>query len=109
MRKFTKYDQGKSRLDLLPPLAIELVGHVLAHGAIKYAPGNWRLCKDPNRYIAAMLRHTFAELRGEDLDPESEIFHLAHAACCALFALEIKLIHPQPKRKPLDKKRGRVR
>lgn len=101
--KFQKHDHGKSRLDLLPPLAIELVGYVLAHGARKYAPGNWKLCKDPNRYIAAMLRHAMRQLAGEDLDPESEIYHLAHAACCALFALEIKLIHPE--RKPRKKRR----
>ena len=98
-KKFRKNDQGKSRLDLLPPLAIELVGHVLAHGARKYSPGNWRLCKDPDRYIAAMLRHAMAELRGEDLDSESEMYHLAHAACCALFALEIKLISKKKRKR----------
>lgn len=97
--KFKKNDSKKSRLDLLPPLAIELVGHVLALGARKYAPNNWRKCKDPERYIGAMLRHAMRELAGEDLDPESELYHLAHAACSALFALEIKILK-NAKRKP---------
>jgi hypothetical protein len=101
-RKFTKHDSDKSRLDLLPAEAIELVGFVLAHGARKYAPGNWKLCKDPNRYTGAMLRHAMRELAGEDLDPESGVYHLAHAACNALFALEIKLL--QKKKKPRRKK-----
>lgn len=104
--KFTKYDHGKSRLDLLPPKAIELVGYVLAYGAVKYKPGNWKLCEDPNRYIAAMLRHGMKELDGEELDPESDLYHLAHAACCALFALEIKLIQKNKKKSRRKRKRA---
>lgn len=87
--RFTKNDNKKSRLDLLPPDALELVGFVLRNGAIKYAPENWRKCKEPERYVTAMLRHIFAHMKGEALDKESGLLHLAHAVCSGLFALEL--------------------
>jgi hypothetical protein len=63
MTSFTKLDTGKSRLDLLPPLAVDLMGQVLAHGAAKYAPNNWRRVDKRGRYTAATLRHLFAWMR----------------------------------------------
>ncbi len=87
--KFTKHDQLKSRLDLLPPDALELVGWVLRHGGMKYAPGNWRKCKDPAKYVAPILRHTFKHLAGDFTDLESGLPHLAHAICSGLFALDL--------------------
>lgn len=85
-----KLDGGKARLDLLPPRAVEVVGQVLAHGAAKYAPDNWRHVDGWRwRYTAAALRHLVAFMRGERLDPESGLPHLGHAACCVLFLLEL--------------------
>ncbi len=86
---FTKYDDLKSRLDLLPSDALELVGFVSRHGALKYAPGNWRKCKDSGRYVAPMLRHIFKHLKGDYTDKESGLLHLAHAICSGLFALDL--------------------
>lgn len=91
LTKFTKHDSSKSRLDLLPAKATLYVGHVLGHGAQKYAPGNWKKCKDPERYIAAGLRHYMAHLDGEFLDKESLLPHLACVATNALFALDLIL------------------
>lgn len=87
--KFTKHDGMKSRLDLLPGKAIELVGYALRHGAKEYAPDNWRKCKDPQRYIAALLRHVMQHQDGESTDSDSGLLHLALAATNALFALEL--------------------
>jgi hypothetical protein len=87
--KFTKHDGVKSRLDLVPSKALELVGHVLRHGAEKYSAENWRKCKDHKKYIAAALRHLFKHLDREFTDRESGYLHLAHAACSALFALDL--------------------
>lgn len=96
-----KLDGGKSRLELLPPAAIEAVGCVLGYGAKKYAPGNWKHVEDgQNRYLAASLRHVFAYLRGEELDSESGESHLAHAACSLLFVLELKDHERRPKHDP---------
>lgn len=85
-----KHDDGKPRCDLLPPAALLRVADVLGFGARKYAPHAWREVPDGHRrYLAAALRHVFARMRGERLDPESGLPHLAHAACCLLFALEL--------------------
>lgn len=90
-KNFVKNDDFKSRLDLLPPRAIELIGFVLRHGGIVYAPGNWKKCKDPARYIAATLRHIMKHMKGDFLDKESHLPHLAHAVCSGLFALDLLL------------------
>ena len=85
-----KYDKDKVRLDLLPMNALEVVGEVLTYGAAKYAPENWRLVRGWRwRYLGAALRHLFAYKRQGPIDPESGLPHLAHAACCILFMLEL--------------------
>jgi hypothetical protein len=43
------------------------------------------------RLVGAVLRHTFAWMRGESIDPESGLSHLAHAACGLLFLLAYEL------------------
>lgn len=89
--RFTKYDGRKARLDLLPPRALEFLGHVLGHGARKYEPGNWVKCDDPSRYVAAVMRHALKHLDREFTDADSGLPHLAHAAVSALFALDLYL------------------
>ncbi len=85
-----KDDTEKPRYDLLPPVAIDVVARVLTFGAQKYAPGNWRrVAHGRHRYPAAALRHIFAYLRGETHDSETGLPHLAHAACCLLFSIEL--------------------
>jgi hypothetical protein len=87
--KFTKHDDNKSRLDLVPSKALEIVGFVAGKGAKKYAEENWRKCPNHKRYIAATLRHLYKHLDRKFTDRESGYLHLAHAACSALFALDL--------------------
>lgn len=82
-----KYDDGKPRMDLLDSHAIEQMATVLGFGAQKYPAHNWRKGIHKSRLLAAALRHLFAYLRGEDLDPESGLSHVAHAMCCCMFLL----------------------
>ena len=91
MSEFRKLDAGKPRMDLLPPLALVEVSKVLGYGAAKYEAHNWRRATTLGRYSAAALRHVFAWLSGEDRDAESGLHHLAHAACCVLFLLELQM------------------
>ena len=87
-----KYDSEKPRMNLLPPKAIVEISKVLTFGAAKYDAENWRKLDDlQNRYTAGALRHIFAHMDGEELDPETNLSHLAHAMCCLLFKLEIEL------------------
>ncbi len=85
-----KDDQGKPRWGLLPFEAVSQVVDVLTFGAKKYAPDNWRHVPDArNRYFDAAMRHLVTWKQGERKDPESGHHHLAHAACCVLFALAL--------------------
>ncbi len=80
-----KHDAGKPRVDLLDPQALEGLAAVLTFGAQKYAAHNWRGGMPYGRLIAAALRHLFAIMRGEDLDPESGLPHVDHLGCCWMF------------------------
>jgi hypothetical protein len=85
----TKYDMGKRDWSLLPLDSVEEIVKVLEFGANKYAAHNWSNNGGfkYTRVINAMLRHIFAFMRGEDLDPETGLSHLAHAGCNILFIL----------------------
>lgn len=80
-----KHDQEKTRLELLPPDALELAGRVLTFGARKYAAWNWAQGLDWSRLYGAALRHLNAWWGGEGKDPETGHSHLGHAICCLLF------------------------
>ena len=85
-----KHDQLKHKWHLLPWRAAEVVVEVLMHGAEKYSPENWRKVEG-GRYFDAAIRHLVAYNNGEKTDPESGKSHLAHAATCVLFMLELDL------------------
>jgi hypothetical protein len=91
---FIKHDQDKPRFDLIPPNALNEVAKVLTYGARKYDDENWHRTTSQRRYFAAAMRHMWAWLAGSDGDPETGISHLAHAACCLLFMIELQGIKP---------------
>lgn len=80
-----KYDDGKPRFDLIAPEFEEGVAKVLAYGAKKYRDRNWEKGMRWGRCVAALRRHLAAWQQGEDIDPESALHHLDHAACCLMF------------------------
>ena len=83
-----KFDDGKLRYDLTPAIAIEGIAAVLTYGAKKYKPNNWRSV-DPQRYVGAFERHWQAYMRGELVDSESGLPHLAHCMTNLAFLLEL--------------------
>ena len=85
-----KHDDGKPRLDLLDRCFLEETARVLGFGADKYAPHNYKKGLAYTRLIAAAMRHIVAFNDGEDIDPESGLSHLAHAACCLQFLMWMK-------------------
>lgn len=82
-----KADSGKDRWDLLPWEQVEQVVKVLTFGAKKYDDNNWQKVTEKPRYIAAAFRHIIARVKGEHMDQETGLPHLAHAVCCLLFLL----------------------
>lgn len=80
-----KHDQDKPMLNLIDPQAIEGLAAVLTFGAKKYAADNWRGGIHNSRLIASLLRHLFAIMRGEYIDPESGLPHIDHVGCNWMF------------------------
>lgn len=80
-------NQDKTRFDLIPPCFIREVAEVFTFGAKKYSPENWKgfTPEQQEEIKASLLRHIYAYLEGEELDPESGLSHLAHAGCNLAF------------------------
>ena len=88
-----KDDTGKLRFDLLPVRPLEHIAGIYTYGASKYADNNWRHGIQWGRVFGASMRHLWAFWRGEDLDQESGLPHLAHAAFGCLTLLEYMETH----------------
>ena len=86
-QEFAKADKGKVTFELIPVDLLWEVNLVLQHGAKKYGVLNWQKQEGFrfSRCYNALLRHMFAWWRGQDLDPETGLSHLAHAMCNLLF------------------------
>lgn len=88
-----KFDDGKTRDDLLPPELEEAVATVLAFGAKKYAARNWEKGMDWSRPFAAARRHLrnwFARRdfgKGPGNDKDSGYSDLWHAATNIAFLI----------------------
>jgi hypothetical protein len=80
LKEGIKYDFGKSRYDLIDPYALEQVIQIYTFGCNKYEDHNWRKGMKWSRVFGALMRHCWAFWRGEEIDPESKLPHMAHAA-----------------------------
>lgn len=90
-----KFDTDKPPMELLDAYALEELAKVLAFGKQKYAAENWRKGLSLSRLLGAMLRHVLAFMRGEDIDPETGLSHIAHAMCCCMFILWTAKFKPE--------------
>jgi hypothetical protein len=90
-----KFDADKLPYNLISNEALQQIAAVLKFGADKYAEHNWRSGFAWSRPLAAAMRHLHAFNDGEDCDPESNLSHLAHAACCIMFLLEFEKTHQE--------------
>jgi len=90
VENFMKFDTDKLRYDLIPASSTEALASILTYGAKKYKPNNWKQCSDPERYIAAAMRHLEAYRGGEYFDEESEMPHLWHVFTNIAFLIEFK-------------------
>jgi len=82
-------DDGKPPLAYLPWGALREVAKVQAYGHKKYGDFfNYKKGMEVGRNVSCSMRHLADFMDGNDLDNESRISHLAHAACRALFALQ---------------------
>jgi hypothetical protein len=100
MDKGLRYNEGKTRLDLVGPFAAEQLGIVATLGAQKYAPRNWELGMKWSKVIASLKRHLNAIERGEDYDQETNQLHSAHVMWNAMALTEYYKIYPQGDDRP---------
>lgn len=82
-------EKGRKNTEVgfLDPVALELVGKVAGFGATKYASFNFLKGYPWSLSYNALFRHFLAFQRGEDIDPESGLPHMAHAAWQAMALL----------------------
>ena len=88
-----KYDKDKPAMSLLPPDALLVLGKVMAFGASKYDAHNWRKGIEYSRLLSAAERHMakFNSSLESDIDEESNLHHLAHAAVDIIMVLQFYL------------------
>lgn len=113
-----KLDAGKDRIDLIAPEFIFGTARVLTFGAAKYAERNWEKGMSWGRCFGAMMRHLWAWWGGAgptrknfvfgELDDETGLSHLWHAACCLMFlvAYEERQIGTDDRKLPVDNASG---
>lgn len=80
-----KHDEGKLRMDLIPPEVEQSLAEILTYGAKKYKDRNWEKGIKYGRVYAALRRHLLAWTEGEENDQESGLPHIKHALCCLAF------------------------
>lgn len=87
----TRYGLAKPGVENVPPTAVLELGRVMAVGASKYGPMNWRHdAVSYSTYYNAAMRHLFEAWDGNDLDFETGLPHIAHAAACLAILLDAK-------------------
>lgn len=86
--KKNDFQDGKLRWDLLPLEEIEDIVKLYTAGSIKYGDNNWQgLENGYQRYKAAMLRHLLEYEKGNKIDEETKVNHLAAVAWNAIAML----------------------
>lgn len=83
-----KAKEDNRQWDLLPFGPLEEVVKVLEFGSVKHGAWSWR--DRPTSYaerFGSVMRHLLKWWRGQDIDPQSGLPHLAHAACQLLFLI----------------------
>ena len=86
-----KFDDGKPKYSLIPPIALKGMAEILTFGADKYGAESWKLVPNrEERYLNALYRHLEAYRSGEKLDQETFKSHLSHVLCNAAFLLHFE-------------------
>ena len=88
-----RYNSGKAPLSyiLYWPKAIEALANVCRKGEEKYEKFNYKKGAPVSQYMDSGLRHQTAFVNGEDLDPETQCYHLAMDIWNKFQALEVML------------------
>ncbi len=89
-----RFNEGKLKWSLISWRALEPLVKVLMFGAKKYAAHNWKKGVKYTETCESLQRHMNAFLEGEDIDPESELPHVGHILCNAMFLSYMYQVRP---------------
>jgi len=97
MKQAMRSNDGKTELTYLldAPNACNGVCQVFMFGAKKYERNNWRRGMPYKMVADSLLRHLSAFLSGENNDPESQLPHVDHMLCNAMFLAEYYRSRPE--------------
>lgn len=98
-----RYNSGKVDFSLIPMCTLEDEARVWEYGKAKYAAWNWAKGMPWSAVFASMMRHMAAWQRGEELDPESGLPHLAHAQCNLRMLTLYATMYPEGDDRPKGK------
>ena len=93
-----KDDNIKAPIRLIPPDIILDLAKTLAFGAQKYGEWNWRddgSNTEHMRTYDSIQRHLLSYANGEDIDKESGLHHLSHAATQIIILMTHVKEHPE--------------
>lgn len=93
--KGSRFNENKTRYDLLAKHALKNTADVFAFGSKKYGENNWERGMKWTTILSSLERHLHAIKRGEDYDPESGLLHISHLTCNSLMLGEYYKIYPQ--------------
>lgn len=81
-----RFNQGKLQWTLLHPKSMEPMVQVLMYGTGKYERDNWqKACPKKFDLLDSLERHSKALISGESIDKESNLPHIGHLMCNAMF------------------------
>ena len=92
-----RYNSDKNPLELVPPSLIFAVGEVLKKGAEKYEPRNWQRGMSWSTVYGCLMRHVlkWASPFHSDIDEETGLNHLYHAAANVAMLIEYSVTCPE--------------
>jgi hypothetical protein len=83
------------RYSLIPVEALDIMARLYAFGAEKYEAHNWRNGYEWSKSFDSLFRHATSALKGEDIDPETGLPHLAGAAFHCFTLMVFMEEHPE--------------
>lgn len=97
-----KFSGEKSAVELIPPESIIETGEAFLAGKKKYGEDNWAIPPGIawRVLIGAIIRHTCAFAKGENVDPENGQSHLAAIAFSAMVLMEYVRYFPEGDDRP---------
>jgi hypothetical protein len=92
-----RHNSGKPEISMVLEARHAIAGcaRVLEFGKEKYNRGNWRKGLPHLEVVDSLTRHLADYLAGIDTDDESELPHVDHILCNALFLAELTRTHPE--------------